>query len=698
MSLLKKIIAEVNKVDEVDEVVALLRNSQLPTLVVENYADVRIYSRWIEQHLFGTYRIDVLAANGKGNLLSLYDRKNEFAGLPIVFVANRGIWLFSGIPEDYEDIIWTQGYSVENDVYSMGEIENLLDPTRAWEHWLVQESIIRWFAFELEALIPQTLSESNLSLGNLIPKYNFEIEEFIAGLNLGDLIPKDNTKLDKSFRKNRGFCWPRTEIIEEVSTEYRFDLPGKLLFQMLDRFSSTPLHVLYNTALTNYKSKRQGLILGIKEKFDEQRSTSSQEILPKLKTQNPISSVQQARDSDEGLLSKILPSQVDFVEESDFLVDKLVIELKNTGLPTIIVEGKDNINIIERLVEHHRVREFLDAKEVKVVSIPKRARLLSVYDRRSEFVHILPVAFVADLEMGVFSGIPERYADIIWTQGYSLKNDLYANAYLETLLEPHEVWRHQQVLNSTIKWFAFEVEEFLRGNPVKTDFKLSKIVRQGELELDKGFCQHRGFRQPSPELTQHIKNKHQSLLPGNFLFQVLARFLSMRGRDFNFNISERSLYNIALEMHDSQLQSRLDGLMKKIRDKLGNEEKRIAETKFTVSQRRKASSRKEHRTESRRTTKQQHKSKSKQNQMWKSRNTQSSRPSQSLRKPNVKLGDKISAVILKKDSIKVTAQLQTGHEEEIAFEYPYYPGKVGDKVKLKVTDIDGTGRVRKVIP
>ena len=289
---------------------------------------------------------------------------------------------------------------------------------------------------------------------------------------------------------------------------------------------------------------------------------------------------------------------------------------------------------------------------------------MSTYERRDEFVH-LPVAFVADQEMKLFNGIPERYTDIIWTQGYSLKNDLYAEADLEVLLEPHEVWRHQQVLNSTIEWFSFEVEEFLNGNSVKMDFQLSEIVPQGEFKLDKGFCQHRGFRQPSPELVQQIRDRYQFLLPGNFLFQVLARFLNLRGRDFDFNIdfdiARRHLYDIAFEMHDSQYQSPLYTLMQKIKNQLENEERRIYKRNQTS-------------------------------------NLQNAQTSQLIGKSRVKVGDRVNATILKKGNIKVTVQLQTDYKEVVTFEFPDYPGKLRDKVELKVINIDGTGKVCEVVP
>ena len=121
MSLLKRIIAEAGEVDEVAELVALLSISQLPTVVVEESSDVRLWNRWIGHRLFGTYNVDVLAAGGLANLLRVYERRHEITHVPVVFVANRGMWLFTRISERYDDIIWTKGYSVENDVYSMGE-------------------------------------------------------------------------------------------------------------------------------------------------------------------------------------------------------------------------------------------------------------------------------------------------------------------------------------------------------------------------------------------------------------------------------------------------------------------------------------------------------------------------------------------------------------------------------------------------
>ena len=120
----------------VEELVAALRRSALPTVLVEGQEDIRIY-RWLEARL-GNRAANVLPTGGRENLLSIYAKRHEFADLPVAFVADKDMWLFSGVPSDYEEVIWTEGYSIENDLYTDAErenlLENLLDTEEAQEH------------------------------------------------------------------------------------------------------------------------------------------------------------------------------------------------------------------------------------------------------------------------------------------------------------------------------------------------------------------------------------------------------------------------------------------------------------------------------------------------------------------------------------------------------------------------------------
>ena len=221
----------------------------------------------------------------------------------------------------------------------------------------------------------------------------------------------------------------------------------------------------------------------------------------------------------------------------------LVGMLHNSRLPTVIVEGKDDHQI------YQWVERCAGSQKANVLPVGGKETLLAVYKRRSEFAH-LPVAFVADRDLWLFSGIPPDYPDIIWTEGYSIENDLYADADLENLLDTDEVDEHQQVRDIIIEWFAFEVEEHLAGREARVATHPNRVVPPGETEMDQGFRTRRGFRPPNQILHQRIKNAYQFQLRGKTLFQVLVRFLSASNRASKHSIF--GLYEIAVKMTSPQ--------------------------------------------------------------------------------------------------------------------------------------------------
>ena len=229
----------------------------------------------------------------------------------------------------------------------------------------------------------------------------------------------------------------------------------------------------------------------------------------------------------------------------------LVGMLHNSQLPTVIVEGKDDHQI------YQWVERCAGSQKANVLSVGGRETLLAVYKRRNEFAH-LPVAFVADRDLWLFSGIPSDYPDVIWTEGYSIENDLYADANLENLLDADEVEEHQQVLDAIIEWFAFEIEEHLADREARVATHCNQVVPPGKTEMDQGFRNSRGFRSPNQTLHQRIKDVYQLQLRGKTLFQVLVRFLSAANRRPKHSTS--GLYEFAVKMTSPQpLMDRLIG-------------------------------------------------------------------------------------------------------------------------------------------
>lgn len=191
----------------------------------------------------------------------------------------------------------------------------------------------------------------------------------------------------------------------------------------------------------------------------------------------------------------------------------------HTNIPTVIVEGKNDIPI------YRRIEKYIGVQNADVIQVGGRPNLLSLYEKRRKFAH-LPVAFIADRDLWLFSGIPPDYPDIIWTEGYSIENDLYAGANLEKVLNPNDVDEHRQVLDSIIEWFAFEVGERLVGKEAQVATSCNTVVPLGQTEMDQGFRQDRGFRPPDQKLHQQIKEAYPLQLRGRLLFEMLIRFLN----------------------------------------------------------------------------------------------------------------------------------------------------------------------------
>ncbi len=241
-------------------------------------------------------------------------------------------------------------------------------------------------------------------------------------------------------------------------------------------------------------------------------------------------------------------------------VEHLVGVLRRARKPNIVVEGDDDVIIYRELTRR------IGILEVVLLSSGGREKLLQVYERRSEFPQV-PVAFIADQDMWLFSGIEPDYDDVIWTNGYSIENDLYSDAELERLLNENETAEHQRILDAISTWFAFAVEEYLAGNAPNLDLHCDEMVPPGETELDADFCARQGFRTPDVERAQQIRNTYQLLLRGKQLFQLLVRFLSKPTHGFEkASLNDYALYNFALRMpKQSPL---LDRLMEKVKDKI----------------------------------------------------------------------------------------------------------------------------------
>jgi Protein of unknown function (DUF4435) len=99
-------------------------------------------------------------------------------------------------------------------------------------------------------------------------------------------------------------------------------------------------------------------------------------------------------------------------------VNEIVNSLKRSFIPTILIEGNDDVFIYRWL------KSNLATTLVSLQPCGGRNNLFKIYDRRHEFFDV-NVVFIADKDSYRFTQIPSDRSDIIFTSGYCIENDIY---------------------------------------------------------------------------------------------------------------------------------------------------------------------------------------------------------------------------------------------------------------------------------
>lgn len=134
----------------VDEFVAALQRSSLPTVIVEGDDDIIVF-RQLEQ-LFADRGLSVMPVGGRDTVLALFDRNVEFGNGPkVVFVADRDTWVNHGVPAEYQShqLILTDGYSIENDVIRDLHLEGLMTQGERSQYLIELHRFLKWYALAL---------------------------------------------------------------------------------------------------------------------------------------------------------------------------------------------------------------------------------------------------------------------------------------------------------------------------------------------------------------------------------------------------------------------------------------------------------------------------------------------------------------------------------------------------------------------
>lgn len=203
-------------------------------------------------------------------------------------------------------------------------------------------------------------------------------------------------------------------------------------------------------------------------------------------------------------------------------VDELVATLQRSTLPSVIVEGKDDILAFRELEARYR-HHFLS-----LIVAGDRSSVLSLFDRRSEFSNLPCAIFIVDRDMWLFSPVPPSYDrdELIITEGYSIENDLVSDYVTERLMTQVEMTSFASELETVLDWYSIVVSRRLAGEDEPIDVHPNQVLAQAAIGTS--FLRS-GELYPS-SLRSMIGQDPRRYLRGKNFVHLLLRQLSRRDR------------------------------------------------------------------------------------------------------------------------------------------------------------------------
>ena len=136
------------------EIIATISRSSFPAIVTEGDDDVIVWRRLEDK--FIEAGVTLIPAGGRDAVLEVYRRRGELPNRAIaMFLADLDCWSLSEIPDQYvaPQIVFTKGYSLENDMFVDGNLADLLVGQEKFRFANELEQVVRWYALAADRFL-----------------------------------------------------------------------------------------------------------------------------------------------------------------------------------------------------------------------------------------------------------------------------------------------------------------------------------------------------------------------------------------------------------------------------------------------------------------------------------------------------------------------------------------------------------------
>lgn len=193
-----------------DEIIGTIKHSNDLIILVEGIDDIRIY-RWLLESIGKGDCL--LSTSGSNTLKAVFRRKNEFEDKKVIFITDKDVLVYSdSISSEYNGIVFTKGYSIENDLYQGKKLyDDFFDKKDRELFDKALDSFLLYYARELD----------NLKEGK---DYNFREKP-------EKILEKNDFKLKKNLYPNPPT--PTEGSLTQLKEKYDLLVRGHSLFKLI---------------------------------------------------------------------------------------------------------------------------------------------------------------------------------------------------------------------------------------------------------------------------------------------------------------------------------------------------------------------------------------------------------------------------------------------------------------------------------
>ena len=244
--------------------------------------------------------------------------------------------------------------------------------------------------------------------------------------------------------------------------------------------------------------------------------------------------------------------------------------LLHSNLPTVLVEGVYDVGWYRVLLRKGGIKWSLQPAGGRNSLFVIHDMLVGKGNRQ--------VVYVADRDMFSFTGIPSSYADVVFTSGYSIENDVLKDSYVHRLFTDAERQLIAGYKGELAKWFSFCAEQKLAGKEPELDVPINAVAEHdrqtGRVSLKTAYLAHIGYVPPAQSTVDRVLSEFEMIFRGKCLLGLYAWVTKFRHPSDGASHSEGGLMDVAvnddLGAARAELVSRIDTAISMVREKEGS--------------------------------------------------------------------------------------------------------------------------------